>query len=221
MIKHIIFDCDGVLIDTEIVAAEVVSEYLRSEGANISTEQFIQEFTGKTFTDIINLLKEEGRLNPQVDTAAVVPTLDATIRDNQREIDGAVNMLRSLSCPISVVSNSAGDYVALALDKLGVSDLIDGRIYSADMVEKGKPSPMVYELAVEQIGLSKNELVVVEDSSAGVIASVSAQLCTIGFLGGSHIRAGHAEKLKALGADEFASDHESLTKLLHQKARKD
>ena len=97
MIKHIIFDCDGVLIDTEIVAAEVVSEYLRSEGANISTEQFIQEFTGKTFTDIINLLKEEGRLNPQVDTAAVVPTLDATIRDNQREIDGAVNMLRHQS----------------------------------------------------------------------------------------------------------------------------
>ena len=47
MIKHIIFDCDGVLIDTEIVAAEIVSEYLRSEGADISTEQFITEFTGK------------------------------------------------------------------------------------------------------------------------------------------------------------------------------
>ena len=129
MVKHVIFDCDGVLIDTEIVAAEVVSEYLRSEGADVSTELFIEEFTGKTFTDIINLLKEDERLHSDVDTEKVVPALDATIRDNQREIDGAVKMLRTLTCPVSVVSNSAGDYVALALDKLGVSDLIEGLGY--------------------------------------------------------------------------------------------
>ena len=57
MVKHVIFDCDGVLIDTEIVAAEVVSEYLRSEGADVSTELFVEELR-KTFTDIINLLKK-------------------------------------------------------------------------------------------------------------------------------------------------------------------
>lgn len=216
MIKHIIFDCDGVLIDTEIVAAEIVSEYLRSEGADISTEQFITEFTGKTFTDIINSLKVDGRLRANLDTAAVVPQLDDTIRQNQRPIKGAIEMLKGLSLPFSVVSNSARDYVIEALEKLGVLDLVNDRVFSADMVAKGKPSPLVYELAVSEIGLEKNELIVVEDSSAGVTSSLAAGLNTIGFLGGSHIRDGHGQKLMDMGTSQTINDHTELTEFFSQ-----
>jgi HAD superfamily hydrolase (TIGR01509 family) len=214
MVQHIIFDCDGVLIDTEIVAAEVVSAYLRSEGTDISTEQFIAEFTGKTFTDIINLLKQSQRLRPDVDTATVVPRLDDTIRENQRPINGAVKMIQSLSLPFSVVSNSAKDYVIEALEKLEVYHLVEERVFSAEQVAQGKPSPLVYELAVQHIGLSKQQLIVVEDSSAGVMASRAADLKTIGFLGGSHIRQGHDEKLLSLGVHQNAKDHADLSQLL-------
>jgi len=216
MIKHIIFDCDGVLIDTEIVAAEIVSEFLRGEGVDISTDQFIRSYTGKTFTDIIEILKSNDELPQEFNTAEAIPPLDEAVRQNQRPIVGAIDLLKSLKQPFSVVSNSAHDYVELALVKLDVLDLVDGRIFSAEHVAKGKPSPLVYELAINTIGLEKEELVVVEDSSSGVMASTAAGLKTVGFLGGSHILDGHGRKLTELGTFKNVADHDELNRLLSQ-----
>lgn len=214
MVKHIIFDCDGVLIDTEIVAAEVVSKWLNEEGVAINVDEFIHRFTGKTFTDIIEILKSAGELSSAVVTKTVVPTLDEHIRNNQRPIVNVWPMLESIGQPLSVVSNSASDYVAEALEKLEISHHFENRIFSADMVKKGKPSPEVYELAIDQLGYRKEELLVVEDSVAGVTASVAAGLQTIGFLGGSHVRDGHGDTLMQAGAKVLANDHLGLQALL-------
>ena len=216
MIKHIIFDCDGVLIDTEIVAADVVSAFLRSEQVQISKEEFITRFTGKTFTDIIELLKSDGALPKDFDTTAAVPVLDQEIRNNQRAIAGAPELLQRLSLPFSVVSNSAKDYVEEALEKLEVRQLVQDRVFSAEQVAKGKPSPMVYELALTTIGLHPENVLVIEDSHSGVVASTSAGIKTIGFLGGSHIRTGHKERLMALGCQQTVSSHTELAQLLEQ-----
>lgn len=216
MIKHILFDCDGVLIDTEIVAAEVVTNWLISEGVSIDIETFIHDYTGKTFTDIINILKGNGSLNPELDLSNVVPKLDATIRDNQRPIDGVWQMLDGLTLDRSVVSNSAKDYVELALEKLKITHHFEGRIFSADMVPKGKPDPAVYHLALKELALVTEEVLVVEDSVAGVTASKAAGLRTIGYLGGSHVRPGLANQLLMAGADILVKDHASLRhQLLH------
>lgn len=214
MIKHILFDCDGVLIDTEIVAAEAVTNWLNTEGVDIDMETFITEYTGKTFTDIIQILKGTAALRMDIDLGEVIPMLDRHIRDNQRPIEGVREMLESVKLPITCVSNSDADYVALALQKLGVSDLFEGRIFSAAMVEKGKPDPAVYNLAIEKLSLKREEVLVVEDSSSGVIAARSADLKTIGFLGGTHVRAGHGDKLVAHGASALAGNHKELTELL-------
>jgi HAD superfamily hydrolase (TIGR01509 family) len=214
VIKHILFDCDGVLIDTEIVAAEEVTQWLRSEGVAIDLETYIAEYTGKTFSDIINLLKSKGQLAKGLDLSEVVPMLDNLIKANQRPIEGVWDMLKSIEVPISSVSNSAKDYVELALDKLEITHHFEGRVYSAEMVAKGKPDPGVYELAVERIGLSKKEIIVVEDSYSGVVAATAADLKTIGFLGGSHVREGLGNKLLSAGALALAHDHSSLTDIL-------
>lgn len=214
MLKHIIFDCDGVLIDTEIVAAEIVSEFLRSEGVGISTKEFIIHYTGKTFTDIIEILKADQKLPRNFDTAAAIPALDQEVRKNQRPIAGATELLQSLAIPFSVVSNSALDYVKEALEKLDVLELVEGRIFSAEQVSQGKPSPLVYELALAENGLSNTDCLVVEDSASGVMASTAAGLKTIGFLGGSHIQNGHAERLASIGASEMASDHQALRNII-------
>lgn len=214
MIKHILFDCDGVLIDTEIVAAEEVTQWLRSEGVAIDLETYIAEYTGKTFSDIINLLKSKGQLAQELDLSEVVPMLDNLIKANQRPIEGVWDMLKSIEVPISCVSNSAKDYVELALDKLEIAHHFDGRVYTAEMVAKGKPDPAVYELAVEKTGLPKNEILVVEDSLSGVMAATAADLKTIGFLGGSHVRAGLGDKLISAGALALAANHSSLTDIL-------
>ncbi len=216
MIKHILFDCDGVLIDTEIVAAEVVTHWLNSEAVDIDIETFIREYTGKTFTDIINILKDNGSLQPELDLTTVVPKLDGMIRDNQRPIDGVWDMLNSLSIDRSVVSNSAKDYVELALEKLKISHHFDGRIYSAEMVSKGKPDPAVYELALSSLSLIREEVIVVEDSVAGVTAAKAAGLRTIGYLGGSHIRDGHADHLLRAGADVLVHNHAALSHQLSE-----
>ena len=210
MIKHLLFDCDGVLIDTEIVAAEVVTDWLQSEHVSIDIETYIRDYTGKTFTDIITILKESGELDAALNVSTIVPELDAMIRDNQRPIPGVWDMLNSLSIPRSVVSNSAKDYVALALEKLKISHHFEGRIFSADMVKKGKPSPDVYQLALETLSLSPKDVLVIEDSVAGVTAAVAAGLNTIGYLGGSHVRDGLGEVLRSAGAKMLALDHSDL-----------
>ncbi|MCO6359334.1 HAD family hydrolase [Roseivirga pacifica] len=214
MIKHILFDCDGVLIDTEIVAAEVVSGWLNTQGMSITVDDFILNYTGKTFTDIIGILKAEKHLPESLDTVTIVPTLDRGIKDNMRPINGVHQMLASIKTPVSAVSNSAKDYVLEALEMLQVSEQFGGRVFSAEMVPKGKPNPAVYELALETLGLNKDEVIVVEDSVAGVTASVGAGLKTIGYLGGSHIREGHAETLEALGTSGLATNYDELLEYL-------
>ena len=216
MIKHILFDCDGVLIDTEIVAAEVVTNWLNGENVAIDIEEVIREYTGKTFTDIINILKDNGSLKPDLDLTTVVPKLDGFIRDSQRPIDGVWDMLNSLTIPRSVVSNSAKDYVELALEKLKITHHFDGRIYSAEMVVKGKPDPAVYALALSELSLTNEEVIVVEDSVAGVTAAKAAGLKTIGYLGGSHTRDGHADQLLRAGVDMLVHNHTSLSHQLLQ-----
>ncbi len=208
--KHILFDCDGVLIDTEIVAAEEVTKWLNSEGVSIDLETYIAEYTGKTFTDIINILKDKKLLDQNINLVEVVPMLDNLIKENQSPIPGVWKMIESINLPISCVSNSAKDYVELALEKLGISDRFGGRVYSAEMVAKGKPDPAVYQLAIEKTMVPKEEIMVVEDSLAGVVASSAAGLKTIGFLGGSHVRDGLKEKLSEAGAFTTVSNHREL-----------
>jgi HAD superfamily hydrolase (TIGR01509 family) len=217
MVEHIIFDCDGVLIDTEIVAAEVMVDWLQSEKVEITVPEFIGGFTGKTFSDIIQLLKQAKRFSSDIETKEIVHQLDEAIRQRVRPINGVWQMLDAINPPKSVVSNSAADYVVEALLKLNIIHHFGGRIFSAEMVEKAKPSPMVYQLAVDTLSLPKSSIITIEDSYTGVMASIAAGLPTIGFLGGSHILEGHGERLKALGVIGLASNHQELEELICNK----
>lgn len=212
--KHIIFDCDGVLIDTEIVAAEVTVAWLNSEKVNISVEEFILQHTGKTYSNIINGLKAEGFLKASLKTDTIVHLLDDKVKARVRPILGVSDLLNSISVSKSVVSNSAASYLVQALNKIEAAHHFENRIFSAEMVAHAKPSPLVYELAVSTIGIPKEEIIVVEDSQTGVQAALAAGLKVLGFLGGSHIQPGHGEKLKQLGVFDVASSHEELAKKL-------
>lgn len=214
MIKHILFDCDGVLIDTEIVAAEVVTNWLISEGVDINIETFIANYTGKTFTDILEILKAKQLLAASTATREAVVFMDEEIRRNMRPITGVKEMLSGVPVTASMVSNSAEDYVLEAIELLEANHIFQKRVFSAEMVPKGKPDPAVYLLALEKLNLNKEEVLVIEDSVAGVTASTAAGLKTVGFLGGTHVRNGHGEKLKQLGALDLVRSHKELTEYL-------
>ena len=214
MVKHVIFDCDGVLIDTEIVAAEVVVDWLQTEKVMLSIDEFIRTHTGKMFSDIIKELQEEGRLRTDLDMPVLMRELEALIVENMRIIEGVQNTLGAVSLPKSVVSNSEVHYVKAALNKFELATHFEGRVFSAEMVEKGKPSPEVYQLAIRNLGIEKEQLIAIEDSYTGVQAATLAGIPTIGFLGGSHILDGHAERLQSLGVLGLASNHQELQQLL-------
>lgn len=214
MIKHILFDCDGVLIDTEIVAAEVVTNWLISEGVDINIDTFIADYTGKTFTDILEILKAKQLLAASTETSEAVVFMDEEIRRNMRPIVGVKEMLSGVPVTASMVSNSAEDYVLEAIELLEANRIFQKRVFSAEMVPKGKPDPAVYLLALEKLNLNKEEVLVIEDSVAGVTASTAAGLKTVGFLGGTHVRNGHGEKLKELGALDLVRSHKELTEYL-------
>lgn len=216
MIKHIIFDCDGVLIDTEIVAAEVVSDWLGTQGINISTNQFIVEHTGKLFSNIIREYMAAEHLPSSLDIGQVMKQLDPEVRNRMRPIDGVSKVLESIALPKSVVSNSDIDYVEEALVKFGWDHFFQRPVFSAESVAQGKPSPLVYQLAIDTVGAHHSEVIAIEDSYTGVQAALAAGIKTIGFLGGSHILGDHATRLESLGVAGLARNHAELSSLLEE-----
>ena len=211
MIQHIIFDCDGVLIDTEIVAAEVMSEWLRENQHNISTEEFIIRHTGKTFSGIIKELRQNCLLSPEADLAKGVSQIENRVKQKLRPVRGVHEALLEITLPKSVVSNSSESYVKEALDLFEISTHFDGRIFSSEKVELPKPSPKVYEWAISSLGIPREEILVIEDSRTGVQAAHQAGLRVLGFLGGSHTLNGHGERLLAAGATELVQNHTELS----------
>ena len=210
MIKHIIFDCDGVLIDTEIVAAEVVSDWLSNQGIAMSTHQFIVEHTGKLFSNILKEYMTAGSLPADLNIAEVMKLLDPEVRSRMRPIAGVKEVLESVALPKSVVSNSEINWVEEALDKFGWQSHFQKPVFSAESVAQGKPSPLVYQLAMDTLGVAQSEVITVEDSYTGVQAALAAGIKTIGFLGGSHITPDHAARLEGMGVAAVANDHAHL-----------
>ena len=214
MIRHVIFDCDGVLLDTEIVAAEVMASWLSKNGHAITTARFIERHTGKTFSGIMRELQKDQLLESDLDIAAGVSEIEGEVKANIRLINGLENALDTIALPKSVVSNSGVDYVRRSLQRYAVDHHFEERIFSSEMVALPKPSPLVYELAIKTLQVPKEEIVVIEDSSTGVQAALAAGLQVIGFLGGSHILPGHADRLTKVGASKVAHDHSDLVDIL-------
>jgi len=214
MFKHIIFDCDGVLIDSEIVAAEVMAAWLRAQGMAMTTNQFIQTHTGKTFSGIMKECIAAKLLPTDLNIQAGAREIEAKVKSQLRPVTGVAEGLANIKLPKSVVSNSGVAYVQKALNDFNISQHFEGRLFSSEMVAAPKPSPLVYELAVEQIGLSKNDILVIEDSLTGVQAAKAAGLAVFGFLGGSHILSGHGEKLLTTGVSDLVEDYGELTNKL-------
>lgn len=198
------FDCDGVLVDSEIIAAAVDAEHLAQVGFEITPEEVIRRFTGLTSVDIVEVIEAEiGRpLDPEF-LRGQKAELDIRLQRDIQPIKGVHEMLDVLDGQICVCSNSSFERLKMTMGKTLLWDRFKPYIYSAPEVgtKKPKPDPNVYLYAMEQFGVSPRDAVVVEDSVFGVTAAKASGARVIGFTGGSHAWPGLGDLLTEAGAE--------------------
>jgi HAD superfamily hydrolase (TIGR01509 family) len=212
----IIFDCDGVLIDSEVLACRIDAEELTSLGFPIGYEDVVRRFTGIPADGMRSLLEAEwGRSLPEEYEARVAARVEAAFRSELAPIAGVHDLLAGLTVPFCVASSSALPKLRLGLAVTDLLDFFEPNVFSASMVARGKPAPDLFLYAAERMGgIRPERALVIEDSVAGVQAAVSAGMPVIGFLGGGHCGPGHADRLKAAGARELVLNHAELVALV-------
>ena len=194
----VIFDCDGVLIDSELLSVQADIACLAEYGIEISAEEIIERYTG-TSGMLADLEARYGRMLPGFDERhhqLVRPLFETGLR----AIPGVAAVLDSLACSSCMASSSGPERLRHALSLVGLYDRYHPNVFSASMVARGKPAPDLFLYAAERIGVAPARCVVIEDSIPGIAAAVAAGMLAIGFTGGSHCRAGHAARLAEEGA---------------------
>jgi HAD superfamily hydrolase (TIGR01509 family) len=203
-VKHIIFDCDGVLVDSEPLSMRADVEILARQGIIMTEQEAHHRFVGKTFQGMLDELAIElGRVfSPDLSTVkdALVAKM---FRSDLQVVPGLPECLDSLASSgvtFSVASNSPGERVELALQLTGIAHHFTA-ITTINDVTKGKPAPDVFLKAATRSGFLANDCIAVEDSHTGVTAAVAAGLRTLGFVG-THPRVkDQSRRLKSHGAN--------------------
>ncbi|GAB4429630.1 MAG: HAD family hydrolase [Bacteroidia bacterium] len=213
--KYYLFDCDGVIVDSEILATRAALRALAPYGYTRSEEEHCRRFSGMMDTEIVALLSAElGVVFPPDFHSRLLADTEHQMRHELAPVAGMPDLLRALPLPLAVVSNSSLAHVERSLRRVGVWDRFEGRAFSSEQVARPKPFPDLYLHALATLGIAAADTLVVEDSPTGVAAAKAAGLYVIGFLGASNVFDGHGEVLRARGADALAADAAALRSLL-------
>ena len=205
---HIIFDCDGVLVDSEPLSMQIDVEILAENGVNMTAEEAHARFVGKTFAAMIDEVESEFGVRFPADTSARKDQRLLHLYESQlRVVGGVAAALGDIGQqPYSVASNSPAERVAAALRITGLTPFFGDRITTFEHVARPKPEPHVFVEAARRAGYRPQDCIVIEDSVTGVTAAHAAGCTVMGFTGTHPMRDEHAGKLLAAGA-RFAFNH--------------
>jgi HAD superfamily hydrolase (TIGR01509 family) len=203
----IIFDCDGVLIDSEWMACTVDAEELTGLGYAITPAEVVRRFAGVSAKDMFATIERDlGRPLPADLGERIERRVLEHYRSDLRAIADVEETLEKLPWPYCVASSSRPSKLSLGLIETKLFDLCYPNIFSTVLVENGKPSPEIFLYAAQKMGARLDRCVVVEDSTAGIAGAKAAGMRAIGFVGGAHCAGEHSHKLSAAGA-EVTFDH--------------
>ncbi len=215
--RLVIFDCDGVLVDSEPVACAVTARVLRCHGLKIDAETIATRFLGRSLTSLIDELSREIGVDLSDIFAADLraQTLSA-IRAGVPSVSGIAELVQDLGLAKCVASGSEPARLHATLKTAGLHHFFEPNIFSASLVARSKPAPDLFLYAADRLGFPPARCVVVEDSVAGIQAARAAHMLAIGFTGGTHIRdiATYAQRLRDAGASYVAGDARELGPLL-------
>jgi HAD superfamily hydrolase (TIGR01509 family) len=181
----VIFDCDGVLIDSERIAVKVDAEILREVGWQLTEAEIIERFMGRSDAYMRGEIEAAiGRPLGEDWGAALRPRFRAAMEAELEPVEGIVDALDRITLPACVASSSTHDHLQFALGLTGLLDRFDGRIFSATDVEHGKPAPDLFLHAAATLGVPPDRCAVVEDSRYGIEAARAAGMRAFGYAGG-------------------------------------
>ncbi|TWB55443.1 HAD superfamily hydrolase (TIGR01509 family) [Rhizobium sp. ERR 922] len=204
----IIFDCDGVLVDSEIIAAQVESKLLTDAGYPISTEEMGERFAGMTWRNILFEVEREASIPLSASLLdKSEKLLDLALASDVQPIPGVPLALSRLPIPRCICSNSSFARIEMMLTKVGYLKLFAPNIFSAKDLgaDRVKPKPDIFLHGAKQMNVSPANTIVVEDSVHGVQAARAAGMRVIGFTGASHTYPSHADRLTDAGAETVVS----------------
>ena len=199
----VIFDCDGVLVDSEPIALAQLTDRLSRAGIDLEPEEAKARFLGRSLSGVREIIAEAYSVRfSDEELQAMRAELHAVLRKDLNPMEGVVELLDGLDATYCVASSSQTDRVRLSLEATGLLPYFEPHIFSAAMVARGKPAPDLFLFAAEQMDASPDSALVIEDSPAGVAAARSAGMRALGFTGGGHACSlADAEALRDAGAE--------------------
>ena len=197
----LIFDCDGVLVDSEVLANAALADLMTALGRPMTTEEAIGLFTGRQLRDVLALAERllQKPIPADLGERAGAAMLER-LRRELKAVAGVREAIAALPQPRCVASSSKRERIQLSLEVTGLASLFDDRVFSADQVTLGKPAPDLFLFAAASLGVAPADCIVIEDSPLGIRAGRAAGMTAVGFAGASHATPQLAKLLAEEGA---------------------
>lgn len=214
----ILFDFDGVLLESEYAGNKQIADYLTSIGHPTTPEHSMANFMGLAGADFLAAIERWiGRAVPEGFHAARAEEDARALAEGLPAVAGALRFLESLpvDLPRAIASSSPTHWLDTHLRHLGVRDLFGDKLFSGrEHVARGKPAPDLYLHAAAALGVPIERCVILEDSPVGVTGAIASGATVIGLCAGAHCGPNHGERLQALGVQHVARDFDAVARLL-------
>ena len=216
MIRNIIFDFDGVLVDSEVLAGRTFSQYLARQNINLSEQEFSITYAGNKLIEVVSKLSSRFNIKNKKIFFDDIMTLAHTIYTNDlTAVSGVKKFLDIIHQKKLIGSNSRKQRIIDGLKKVNLYKYFNEKdIFSFDMVKNPKPKPDIYLAAIDNTGIKSNDTVIIEDSIIGVRAGVEANIKVIGVTSGEHWLGRSSKSLQEAGVYAVANNFEEVLKLI-------
>jgi HAD superfamily hydrolase (TIGR01509 family) len=213
--RLVIFDCDGVLVDSEPLAAEAYERVYAKHGMSGVGADIIAQCIGMKQADIIVKIRElTGHQFPDHAHDDIWAETKRLFTEKLAETEGLRHFLEGLPVARCVASSSSLERIHHSLGITGLAPFFGEAIFSSSMVKRGKPAPDIFLHAAEKMGADPSRCIVIEDSPLGVEGAVAAGMTALGYTGGGHTYAGHGDRLKSHGAAAACADWNAVRREL-------
>lgn len=210
----IIFDCDGVLVDSEIISNRILAQHLTDHGYPISPEESCRRFIGYYMPTLVDEVRSEGVDLPDDFISTLRAKDGPAFAADLQAIDGVADALSQIPHPKCVASSGPPNKISRNLSKTGLIDFFEPHLFSGDHVDKPKPAPDLFLYAAEKFGIPPASCLVIEDSKLGIQAAKAAGMMCFGFTGGGHCFGDYAANLAHLNPELLFSHMSELSELI-------